>query len=78
MSRNQTVEVLCRRLQEAEEALHRLMIGEIEVTVSVVGYGATTYHAANRDQLEAYIARLQQRIDRLAGKARRGPLWMRF
>lgn len=69
---------LRQRLREAEAALHRLMIGEREVTVSVGGYGATTYAQTDRGALEAYIARLKAEIAAREGKLRRSPLLMKF
>jgi hypothetical protein len=69
---------LKQRLIEAETALHRLMIGELEVTVSVGGYGATTYNQTSADKLSAYVAGLKNEIARRQGGSRRGPLLMRF
>lgn len=69
---------LRKRLDEAETALHRLMLGELEVTVSVVGFGATHYSQTNRNQLERYIAKLKSDIARHMGLARRGPIFFRF
>lgn len=69
---------LKQRLAEAEAALHRLMTGELEVTVSVGGYGATTYNQASADRLSAYIARLKNEIASREGGVRRGPILMRF
>ena len=42
------IEILKTRLVEAEEAYHKLMIGEKEVTVSVGSFGSTTYKRAAR------------------------------
>lgn len=69
---------LRKRLDEAEAALHRLMVGELEVTVSVVGFGATNYTQTNRNQLERYIAKLKSDIARQTGQARRSPIFFRF
>jgi len=69
---------LRQRLLEAEGALHRLMTGELEVTVSVGGYGATTYAQTDIDKLNAYISRLKSEIAAKEGRPRRGPLFMKF
>lgn len=69
---------LQQRLREAETARHRLMVGEIEVTVSVGGYGATTYAQTDMKKLDAYISRLKYEISRITGERRRGPILMRF
>ena len=69
---------LRQRLAEAESALHRLMIGELEVTVSVGGYGATTYAHTDIDKLSAYIATLKTQIATKEKRPRRGPLFMTF
>ena len=69
---------LHQRLVEAERALHRLMIGELEVTASVGGYGATTYAQSDINKLNAYIAKLKTEIAAKERRPRRGPLFMRF
>ncbi len=69
---------LRQRLAEAETALHRLMTGELEVTVSVGGYGATTYTQVSSDKLNQYITRLQHQIAVAEKRPRRGPLFIRF
>ena len=69
---------LRQRLVEAESALHRLMVGELEVTVSVGGYGATTYAHADINKLDAYIAKLKREIAVKEQRPRRGPLFMQF
>ena len=56
------IEVLKTRLVEAEEAYHKLMIGEKEVTVSVGSFGSTTYNQASRTALESYISSLKSQI----------------
>lgn len=56
------VEVLKTRLVEAEEAYHKLMIGEKEVSVSVGSFGSTTYNQASRTALESYISSLKSQI----------------
>jgi len=70
--------LLKQRLFEAEAAWHRLMTGELEVTVSVGGFEATTYHQADVDKLSTYIAGLKHDIARREGGSRRGPILMRF
>lgn len=73
-----TIELLKERLTDAESALHRLMVGELEVTVSVGGYGATTYAQTDINKLTAYIAKLKSEIAAKEGCPRRGPLFMKF
>jgi hypothetical protein len=73
-----TIELLKERLTDAESALHRLMVGELEVTVSVGGYGATTYAQTDINKLTAYIAKLKSEIAVKEGRPRRGPLFMKF
>ncbi|AGH98952.1 gpW family head-tail joining protein [Micavibrio aeruginosavorus] len=60
------------RLVQAKEARHRLLTGTQEVTVSLHGYGSTTYTAANVDGLEKYIHELKTEIAKRTGTARRG------
>lgn len=69
---------LKKRLIEAQDALHRLMVGELEVTVSVGGFGATTYAQTDINKLKAYITELKSDIASLEGGKRRGPLYIRF
>ena len=56
------VETLKTRLAEAEEAYHKLMIGEKEVSVSVGNFGSTTYNQTSRTALESYISSLKAQI----------------
>ena len=72
------IETLRQRLAGAETALHRLMTGELEVTVSVGGYGATTYTQVSSDKLIQYINRLQHQIAVAEKRPRRAPLRIRF
>ncbi len=51
------IETLKERLMEAETAYHKLMIGEKEVSVTVGGFGATTYSQASITQLENTLPR---------------------
>jgi hypothetical protein len=60
------------RLVQAKEARHRLLTGSQEVSVSLQGYGSTTYTAANVEALERYINELELQISRAKGGARRG------
>lgn len=60
------------RLVQDKEARHRLLTGTQEVTVSLHGYGSTTYGAANVEALERYIHELEQEIAKKSGSARRG------
>lgn len=66
------------RLAEAETARHQLVTGSREVTVTVYGFGATTYTQASLRDLDAYISDLRGQIARLKGGARRGPLLIKF
>ena len=72
------IATLYARLAEAERAYHRLMMGEREVTVSVGGFGATTYAPVDSDKLKSYIDALKGQIAVMERKPRRGPLLMRF
>lgn len=56
------IEILKTRLVEAEEAYHKLMIGEKEVSVSVGNFGTATYNQASRSALESYISSLKAQI----------------
>lgn len=62
-------ETLKIRLSEAEDAYHKLMIGEKEVSVSVGNFGSTTYNQANITQLEAYISNLKSQIAMAEGQS---------
>lgn len=62
------IETLRTRLAEAEEAYHKLLIGEKEVSVSVGNFGSTTYNQTSQSALEAYIASLKQQINVAEGK----------
>ena len=65
------IETLKTRLAEAEEAYHRLMIGEKEVSVSVGNFGSTTYNQTSRAGLEAYIVSLKSQINKASGRSGR-------
>lgn len=66
------------RLAEAEEAHHQLMTGAKEVSVTIGGYGATTYTQVNAEKLEQYIQKLNTQIARLGGGTRRGVILTEF
>jgi len=66
------------RLAEAEEARHQLMTGAKEVSVTIGGYGATTYTQVNVEKLEQYIQKLNTEIARLGGSPRRGVIRVEF
>jgi hypothetical protein len=57
---------------QAKEARHRLLTGTQEVSVSLQGYGSTTYTASNVEALEKYINELELQISRAKAAARRG------
>lgn len=63
------IETLKERLMEAETAYHKLMIGEKEVSVTVGGFGSTTYNQANITQLETYISNLKSQIAMAEGQS---------
>ena len=63
------IEILKTRLAEAEEAYHKLMIGEKEVSVSVGNFGTTTYNQASRSALESYISSLKTQIAAAEGSS---------
>lgn len=65
------IDVLKQRLMEAEEAYHKLMIGEKEVSVSVGNFGSTSYNQTNISQLEKYISALKTQISKVEGRASR-------
>ncbi len=69
---NDSILELETRLAQAKEARHRLLTGTQEVSVSLQGYGSTTYTAANVEALERYIVDLELQISRAKGGARRG------
>lgn len=63
------IETLRTRLAEAEEAYHKLLIGEKEVSVNVGNFGSTTYNQTSRSALEAYISSLKSQIAMAEGKS---------
>lgn len=73
------IQTLKKRLFEAEDALHRLLTGALEVTVSIGGFGATTYAKTEVNKLRQYITELKFEISEMEGsKKPRGPIFMRF
>lgn len=72
------LKLLKERLTEAETALHQLMTGTLEVTVSIGGFGATTYAQTDINKLNLYISRLKAEIAAKEGRARRRPMLIRF
>lgn len=63
-------------LAEAEYALHQLMTGAKEVEVQFGAGKSVKYTDANRRDLQAYIADLQNQVDECDGKTpcKRGPI----
>lgn len=72
------IATLRTRLEDAENALHSLMIGEREVEVTVSNYGATKFSAVNRKDLERYIADTKNQIGRISGRSSRRPIYVNF
>ena len=66
------------RLVQAKEARHRLLTGTQEVTVSLHGYGSTTYSQSTIAALERYISELERDIAKKNGSSRRGIIRTRF
>lgn len=62
---------LKQRLEEAELAYHKLMLGEKEVSVSIGNFGSTTYNQTTKRDLEGYISSLKSQIAASEGKPRR-------
>lgn len=71
-------ETLKIRLSEAEEAYHKLICGEKEVSVSVGNFGSTTYNQTSKKDLEAYISSLKHQLMQLEGKNGRRILKVSF
>ena len=65
-------------LVQAREARHRLLTGTQEVSVSLHGYGSTTYTASNIAALEKYIHELKTEIAKRNGNPRRGIIRAKF
>ena len=66
------------RLVQAREARHRLLTGTQEVSVSLHGYGSTTYSTNNIEALEQYINELKTEIAKRNGNPRRGIIRAKF
>ena len=65
-------------LVQAREARHRLLTGTQEVSVSLHGYGSTTYTSSNIAALEKYINELKTEIAKRNGNPRRGIIRAKF
>jgi hypothetical protein len=63
-------------LAEAELALHKLLTGQAEVTVTFGSGKSVTYTAASIAQLKAYIADLENQVAECDGTTpcKRGPI----
>ncbi|MFI3241751.1 MAG: gpW family head-tail joining protein [Alphaproteobacteria bacterium] len=72
------LELLNTRLTEAEEAYHRLLCGDKEVSVSVGNFGSTTYNQASISKLEAYISSLKSQIASAQGSGGRRIMRIEF
>mgnify|MGYP001009894565 CR=1 FL=1 len=66
------------KLVQAQEARHRLLTGTMEVSISLHGYGSTTYTQSNIEGLERYIDDLKRDIAKLDGTPRRAIIRTRF
>ncbi len=66
------------RLEEAEEAYHKLICGDKEVSVSVGSFGSTTYNQASIKSLEAYISTLKSQIASAEGSGGRRIMRIEF
>lgn len=69
---------LQQRLEEAELAYHKLMLGEKEVSVTVGGFGSATYNQTTKKDLESYIVGLKSQIATLEGKPARSIIRVSF
>ena len=72
------IATLKQRLTEARFALHKLMMGQLEVSVNVGGFGQVSYSQTNKKDLEAYINSLQDEINKKENKPRRGIIKIGF
>ncbi|MAC81479.1 MAG: hypothetical protein CML66_25850 [Rhodobacteraceae bacterium] len=61
-------EELTAQLTAAEDALHRLMIGESEVVIAYDGH-RTEYKAADQGALQRYINTLKRQLGQCAPRA---------
>lgn len=63
-------------LAEAEHALHRLLTGTAEQTVTFGSGKSVTYTAASIDKLKAYVNDLKNQVAECDGQApcKRGPI----
>ena len=62
------------RLNEAEEAQHRLMLGQQEVEIRDSNGETVKYSAANASRLREYIAMLNAQIQAQIRPPMRGPI----
>ena len=67
-----TKEDLTVRINEAETALHELMLGKKVVSVTTEGLGKTDFNQTNIPHLQTYIANLKNQLNKLNGVRRRG------
>ena len=65
-------------LVQAREARHRLLTGTQEVSVSLHGYGSSTFTSSNITALEKYIHELKTEIAKRNGNPRRGIIRAKF
>lgn len=65
-------------LAEAELALHKLLTGAREQTITFGSGKSVTYTAANINQLRDYIARLKDEVDECEGRGRARRSMIRF
>lgn len=72
------ISTLSSRLEEAELALHKLMMGQLEVSVNVGGFGQISYNQTNKKDLESYIQTLKDDLAKSFGKPQRGIIRIGF
>ena len=63
------------KLEEAKDALHRLMLGDKEVEVSFGEARRTAWNKVDLNALRAYIAELEAQLATLLGQPKRGPIY---
>lgn len=73
-----TLATLQTRLEEAQSALHLLMMGEKEARVQHAANKSVAYTETNRADLERYIQQLEGEIARIEGRPRRGRILVTF
>lgn len=72
------IDDLKQRLIEAEQAYHKLMLGEKEVSVSIGNFGSTTYNQTTKRDLEGYISNLKSQIAAAEGRPARSIIRVSF